>query len=367
MKLGIWVECEHEDSPFVSEERLNLFVERVSTLEISGLKVEAIYLQVLRRGTAYFQSSHCEQAPIISNSYDPLRRICERLSEQGIAVHAWINCCNFGCTPSARALEQLGADSLIHDHFGTSIASYEHWSTPRNPSLSHFSVDTPGAWIDPSSPTLAPFLQHSVSELLEGYPLLSGIHLDFIRYPYMLPIRPGAAIPFGLDLGLGPALRRFSETLSTPMEAESHFNAPGIWRDDALALRFDQWRRTQVTSLVQSIRATVGTRLSLSAAVLTWSDRAYLSAFQDWRSWLQDELLDAALLMSYSADLQHVRHMIASALPFQGKHSRVHAGIGCYKLSGAPEIRTQLESVAELGAEGAVLFSYCSTQKALFA
>ena len=65
---------------------------------------------------------------------------------------------------------------------------------------------------------------------------------------------------------------------------------------EALA-RGDDWRRAQVTGLVRRIREAARAKapdLELSAAVWAWPDRAYLSMFQDWRGWIDEELLEFA-------------------------------------------------------------------------
>jgi uncharacterized lipoprotein YddW (UPF0748 family) len=91
---------------------------------------------------------------------------------------------------------------------------------------------------------------------------------------------------------------------------------------------------------------------------LAWSDRAYQSAFQDWREWLAQGLIDAALVMAYTADTHHFRLMLQSALPFQSEKSRVYAGLGCYKYESEEELRLQLSVAQALGIEESVLFSY---------
>lgn len=359
MELGIWVECEHPYSPLTSPSSLESFIGRITTLRIAELPIRRVLLQVYRRGVAYFTSNHASVAPGITRDFDPLELLSRRLSSEGIELEAWVNCNNLGSQPDPALLNALGNDSLVHDHWGSPVSSEHPLLTPRGELSAPFSLDTPGTWIDPSSIPHRERLSIIVEEISAHYPLLSGIHLDFIRYPYALPMRPGASIPCGIDLGYGPALTRFlHDEQMTELRPSQLFKSPGEWQDSSLALRFDTWRRTQVTGQVRALQGNLQPSHTLSAAVLTWSDRAYLTAHQDWRSWLEAGLIKSAMLMSYTADAAHFRLMLKSALPFQSSMTSIYAGIGCYKLSSPKELAGQVEITNNLGLRGAVLFSY---------
>jgi uncharacterized lipoprotein YddW (UPF0748 family) len=318
-----------------------------------------VLLQIYRRGVAYFPSRHATIAQDITSDFDPLQLLSSRLSDEGIALEAWVNCNNLGNRPDPALLRALGKESLVHDHCGVAVSAEHPLFAPRGEVSAPYSLDTPGTWIDPSSGLHRERLRTLVDEISARYPLVSGVHLDFIRYPYVLPIRPGAGVSCGLDLGYGPALMRFlhDEGLNG-LSLENLFNSPGEWREPSLALRFDNWRRSQITTLVQTLRGALQPHHCLSAAVLTWSERAYLTALQDWRGWLEQGLIKRAMLMSYTADDSHFRLMLKSALPFQTENTAVYAGIGCYKLRSLQDLTAQIEIAQHLGLSGAVLFSY---------
>jgi hypothetical protein len=193
---------------------------------------------------------------------------------------------------------------------------------------------------------------------------LVGIHLDYIRYPYALPITPGSRFSPRLDFGYGrTSMERF--------RAETGFRAPinGIQQSTAAYQAWDSWRRLQVTRTVQEVESALRVRRPdalLSVAVLPWADRAYLSSFQNWRAWLQAGLLDKVVLMNYTRDeelaIQISRGGVAWRLPSgvnAKRQGKVLVGLGAYLFSGDPRpIWRQWHGALHSGADGVVLFSY---------
>ena len=77
---------------------------------------------------------------------------------------------------------------------------------------------------------------------------------------------------------------------------------PGVVRG---ANAWDAWRRGQVTQLVEDIATNARAArpgVEISAAVIAYDDRAYLSLAQDWRGWLRSGALDRAIPMAYTLD-----------------------------------------------------------------
>jgi uncharacterized lipoprotein YddW (UPF0748 family) len=124
---------------------------------------------------------------------------------------------------------------------------------------------------------------------------------------------------------------------------------------------WDAWRREKVTELVAAIG--IGTRaarpgLVLSAAVISYVDRAYLSLAQDWPRWLEEGLIDLAIPMVYTLDERLLRYQ----LEHFGRglqRERIWSGLGVWLFARSPERATaQIEIARAAGLEGDVLFSY---------
>jgi uncharacterized lipoprotein YddW (UPF0748 family) len=209
-------------------------------------------------------------------------------------------------------------------------------------------------WLDPAAPGVAPRLAETFGELLARYPALDGLHLDYVRYPGVLPFAPGSRFGVGLDMGHGAATRaRF--------RAETGVEAPRPPDRLGNANRWDRWRRDQVTDLVQRIRDAAllaQPEIAISAAVWAHADRAYLSIGQDWRRWLEDSLLDFAVPMAYTLDPRNFRYQVeAFAMTPQGP--RTWIGIGAWLFAKRPAgVLEQLEIAEAAGAAGIALFSW---------
>ncbi len=193
-------------------------------------------------------------------------------------------------------------------------------------------------------------------DLVLRYPLLDGLHLDYIRHPGVLPFSPGSRFGVGLEFGYGETSRaRYRLETGRPDPIEGA--APGIVR---AANVWDAWRRNQVTRLVEEISvATHAARpgLVLSAAVISYFDRAYLSLGQDWRQWLDSGALDVAVPMVYTLDDRLFGYQLDNFAGWK-ESQRIWPGIGVWLFDERPDrALRQIEAVRSRNFAGEVLFS----------
>jgi uncharacterized lipoprotein YddW (UPF0748 family) len=95
----------------------------------------------------------------------------------------------------------------------------------------------------------------------------------------------------------------------------------------------------------------------LSAAVIAYVDRAYLSLAQDWRGWLESGALDLAIPMVYTLDDRLLRYQLET---FAGwaQADRIWPGLGIWLFEKNPtRALTQLELLRRGEFSGEVLFS----------
>jgi uncharacterized lipoprotein YddW (UPF0748 family) len=189
-------------------------------------------------------------------------------------------------------------------------------------------------------------------DLLESYDL-DGLHFDYIRYPN--PDFDYSRV----------ALERFrvwvSQRLSPTRrsELEAAFQRDPLAYVDALPGPWDEFRRLQITELVERIYHGVKKRKPealVSAAVFANAEDAYRSRFQDWRGWIQSGILDVVAPMAYTPDNERFDSQIRSALEAAGP-DRVWAGIGVY-LNTYQGTLDKIGIAQGLGVGGLVLFSY---------
>jgi uncharacterized lipoprotein YddW (UPF0748 family) len=317
-----------------------------------------LFVQVYRGGRAWFDSSRADAGPyralVAATGGDALAALLVRAHSEGLRVHAWVNVLSLASNKTAPLLDVLGRAAVLVDQHGRSVLDYPKLDVPQ-PDRRYYRMGTPAVWLDAGSPGLAAYLAETYAELIERYPDLDGLHLDYIRYPGVLPFSPGSRFGVGLDFGYGEATRqRFRE--------QTGLDAP---LGDSLrnANRWDQWRREQVTELVRAIRtATTALKpdLQLSAAVGAYAERVYLAEGQDWLGWLDAGLVEFAVPMAYTVDDRMFRYLAERYS--NGPHAeRIWLGLGSWLYAKRPAgALDQLEVARAAGSNAQVLFSYDS-------
>jgi len=357
---GLWVLCEGSHRTLEHPERSRALIENALALGVTDL-----FVQVYRGGRAWFDSSLADPAPyreiVDAHGEDPLRRLVANAHEAGLRVHAWVNVLSLSSNRDALLLAHLGSEAVQVDRKGRSVLDYPQLELPE-PDASWYRVGTPGVYLDPAAPGVAERLTSIFGELVTRYPELDGLHLDYIRHPGVLPFVPGSRFGVGIDYGYGSASRerfRRETGLSGPYQDPSSPASSKLVNANA----WDAWRRDKVTELVAQIGdATSAARpgLLLSAAVISYVDRAYLSLSQDWRRWLEDGLIDFAVPMVYTLDDRLFRYQV-EAFGRGADADRVWAGVGVWLFAKKPERALgQVAAARASGVAGDVLFSYDS-------
>jgi len=349
---GLWVEAEGPNQTLDDLGRLEAMVRAAADAGIANL-----YLQVYRGGRSWYASDLADDEPyrraIARQRYDPLQFALGLAHSKGLRVHAWMNLFNLGKRREGPVQARLGPAAFTRDNRGRSLLDYD-FSRPPGDDGKWVMLDTPGYWLDPGDSQVQAALTALVEELVSRYPTLDGVHFDYIRYPYGIPTVPGSRYSNGLDFGYGErSVARF--------QAETGFSAFAAKDDPSVAQRWDDWRREQLGRFLRHVRGQLRRLkrdLALSAALLAWPDRAYLSAYQDWRLWLEEGLLDQGIVMNYTRDGRLAHYLTRQAVAFRGR-SKLFVGLGAYALLDQPDLLAQqIRDARQQGADGVVLFSY---------
>jgi uncharacterized lipoprotein YddW (UPF0748 family) len=348
---GLWVLCEGSQRVLEHPERIQTLLDDARALGTTDL-----FVQVYRGGRAWFDSSFADAAPYHAlekaTGIDTLAELIDEAHAAGLRVHAWVNVLSLAGNRNAPIVKALGRDAVMVDQHGRSLLDYPKLEVPE-PDRRYYRMGTPAVWIDPGAPGVSAYLADTLAELVHRYPGLDGLHLDYIRYPDVLPFVPGSRFGVGLDFGYGaPTRERF--------RAETGLTAP-FGGSLANANAWDQWRRDQVTALVRTLRditRRASPPVELSAAVWTYADRAYLSQGQDWRGWLEDGLLDLAVAMTYTLD-DRILHYHAETFARAAASQRIWIGLGAWLFADAPQRAVaQVEAVRRAGVSGLSYFSW---------
>lgn len=356
---AVWIDT--FNSRLASSEDVSLAVSRAAAIQANVL-----FVQVRRRGDAWYVDSQEPSAEGIVPGFDPLAEVLSQARSRGLQVHAFLT---LGAvwnlaTPPASPLHVfnrhgLGSGrppdgrtnwltrTLASDGAGTSRDGYR------------FGNDF---WLDPAHPDVADYLVDLAVRLVARYPV-DGVHLDRVQYPEV----SGATGAQTLSVGYNPtAVARYN----------ARFGATGV--PAAEDGRFAAWRREQITNLVRrlttslwAVRPSLVVSVAASAsgappepAVGDFRDtEAYGRVFQDWQHWMASGLVDLVVphlfLPEHAAEgAETFAGWVDWARTAQGRR-RLVVGVGAYLNSVEGTVRQTRKALEESASPpaGVALFS----------
>jgi len=325
----------------VSEESIRTMVDRVAD---SGCNM--IFVQVCGRGDSYYNSDLLPRAEALSDSgsmFDPLEITLRLAHARDLEVHAWVN--TFYIWSAVE--EPLNTRHVVHTHpewieYTVEEQSLSEYDRPRP-------FHTEGIYLSPGLPEVRTWITNVAGEIADRYDV-DGIHLDYVRYPGdKTGFHPEAVLRFEDQYRFDPVLL-YRDNRGQKMN-EDHI--------DSLRTLWVEWRCQQVTETVRMIGKRIKARkpaVKLSAAVKPDYDQAREKFSQDWGTWMERELLDFVVTMTYSSSTDRVLEQIRSVRRKLGGRS-FFAGIGIYNQPILTTIE-QIRGIRSIGVDGLSLFSY---------
>lgn len=343
---GLWV----VRTSMQSQESIEHVIERAVESNFN-----AILVQVNGRGEAYYESHIVPRMPDVPEGFDPLAFCIQKAHAAGIEVHAWINAFTVG---------ELGRSDYHEKHV---LSQYPEWSLVDLDQVSTCDY-TPGTargelvsvMLDPAIEGVKEYVREVFMEVVTNYDV-DGVHFDYIRYPgkkygYGQEARDGFRELTGydpLDLVKQPEALR-----GTVIDGKALF--------ESLSDMWDEFRCELVTEVVRRVYRDVKRTkpdVVVSCAVFADADESRALRMQDWRSWIQEGIVDFVVPMAYTPDTEKFIGHIKAAVetPPDG---RALAGVGVYLMLDDPEdCIEKIDAARELGAPGIVLFSYDSIKE----
>lgn len=290
---------------------------------IKSKNLNTVYFQVRNNGVVLFNSSFEALSPYItgevggSASYDPLKFAIEQAHSHGLEIHAWVNVVRcFSGTESPTLnnpahIAQRKPEWIIED--------------VRDGAKSY--------WLDPGLPEVREYLSDLFAEMAAQYDI-DGIHLDFIRYPG----------------------KNFDDAFS--------YNVYGN------GVPIDDWRRNNITSLVESISKKVKSvkkNIKVGAAPIgvyknqkgMYGWESYSEIYQDSREWLKRGLVDYLAPQIYWSLSDNTRFDLLAKEWVENSFGRhIILGIGAYKENVVPDISKMIDYSRSIGADGVAFFRY---------
>jgi uncharacterized lipoprotein YddW (UPF0748 family) len=321
----------------------------VDEAERAGLNT--LFVQVRGRGDAYYLSKDVPRSPLLRGQpldFDPLARLIQRAHQHGIEVHAWVNALLVGGfampTPPGHAVEQHPEWLMVPRNAArAALATRPAGLAALIRRAAAGDPDIEGYYLSPSAPGVAEALESAVLEIVRTY-AVSGLHLDFIRYP-----NPDYDWSLSALEGFARSTGRTGDPVAGPLAD------PQAW---------ERYRRVTLTALTERlVKAARAARpgLLISAAVVPDQSAAIHSRYQDWPDWLARGVIDAVCPMAYTVDARVFRQQVSQARERLGPGQALWAGVGAYRLP-LNDILDRIAVAREVGANGVVLFSHESLQ-----
>jgi uncharacterized lipoprotein YddW (UPF0748 family) len=209
-------------------------------------------------------------------------------------------------------------------------------------------------YLDPGNPDVQAYTAAVYLNVVRNYDV-DGIHLDQVRY------FEGDALRWGYN---PTSVARFNAAFDRDPDS-----APSPTDPDWIG-----WRRDQVTALVRQIYVqakALKPDIAVTAAVVTWGrgpvtdadwrrQAPYAAVLQDWRTWLQQGLVDYLVPMNYFRENGEQATWFDTWTQWQvtyGGRNNVVLGMGSY-LNAEDGVMAQLTRARALGSRGIALYSY---------
>ncbi|MFH1664838.1 MAG: family 10 glycosylhydrolase [Candidatus Omnitrophota bacterium] len=348
-RLGIWITAFSPEKVMYSKENADTLIRTCTKCGIND-----IYLQLYRADKAYYDSGLTDRtsydAAFSEARSDTVTYLIKTAEKNDIRVHAWVNLLCIAQNREANILKKFGDGVLTTDQYGRTSMQKDQKDT-----LDNYYIRENQLFLDPGDGRVRAYLAGIVQEIVSRYPELSGVHLDYVRYPAVVPFVPGARFTsHGISYGYNAAnLKNFRS--ATGLDAAKMPQSRGNF------LLWDKWRRDQVTSLVKEVSQTaraVSPAIKISCAIVPSVERTYLTTFQDWTAWLKEGYVNYVVAMNYTDDTK-LMELNTRSLMTEGFKEKIQIGVGAYLLKDSPKtLEDQISLLRGIPVSGIVIFSY---------
>lgn len=345
-ELAVWVSVFSASNALTSRSGADKLIDFCETY-----RIKEIYLQVYRSDMAYYDTEFLERDTFerISASFgeDPVNYIIEEARARGIKVHLWMNALSIARNTSSEIVARFGEEVLTLDQHGRTPLIEER------DELDKYYIRENQLFLEPGNEDVIEYIVNVARDIVQQYPRAAGIQLDYIRYPAVVPFIPGARFAtHGLSYG-------YTDTNIDTFRSLTGTD-PGMIRISRQeAWEWDQFRRDNVTRLVKEISKVVDrNKMKLTCTTVPSAERSYAVTFQQWRDWLEKDLVDEVIFMNYTEDTA-LSALNSQTMAIEGLRDKLVMGLGPYLFKDKKEIfRCQLESSVAAGFEKTAFFAY---------
>ena len=318
--------------------------------------INTLIVQVRRRGDSYYNNSlePRTEDPDLTPGFDALQDLIDKARTLNIEIHAWLNT----LVAWNNSIPPRDPNHVWNLHGPKAegradwVSYYRAYNNNDNSWLTELKQSF---YLDPGHPDVVDYTTDVYLHVVKHYDV-DGVHLDYSRY----------------------ADRSWGYNPTSVARYNSQYGTTGL--PDPADPQWSQWRREQTANLVRKIylkAIAIKPNIKVSSAVITWGDgpateddwinsRAYTQVYQDWRSWLQEGIIDMVMPMNYFPEWKSTHRLwynrwIEWEKDYQyGRHIVIGPGLLSQYIEDSLEQirRAQSPSVQGNYAAGICLFSY---------
>ena len=257
-------------------------------------KFNIVFLQIRGRGDAFYNSNIINKNSRVSNNFDPLDYAVKLGHALGLKIHVWMNCYILWSSN----LYPKDSSHILYSHPLWMESDIYGKSDSRIDLGSIQSPSWEGLFISPMHQEVNQYLREVVKEVYENYDI-DGLHLDYIRYQdEYYGFHPDGRKEFSLLYDIDP-LDIARGIISTRYGWEQTYV-------DSIHLQWKKFKQNKVTELLEYINEDIESlnkKLVLSAAVKPNLIEAQTRWHQNWKDWIDRDLLDFVVPMNYSKEV----------------------------------------------------------------
>jgi len=263
---------------------------------LAAMGINTVFFETINAGYPIYPSNITRQNPL-TRTWNPLAAAVELAHARNMELHAWI----WAFAVGNEAHNRIVGDPI--DYPGPILEQHPEWANVDDQGRVR-NLGSGKMFLDPANAEARWFVLRLIDEIVQNYDV-DGVQLDYIRYPFQ---DPGAERTYGY----GVAGRQQFQALTgvDPLTISP--------RDRQLWAQWTQFREDNVTQFVREVREWLDTRrpeILLSTSVFAYSTHERIHKLQQhWEAWIEDEIVDMVVLMSYAPDTNRLERLIAPLL-----------------------------------------------------
>ena len=313
---------------------------------------DIVFLQVRGRGDSFYHSKLVKNHPRIQIDFDPLKYAIDLGHSLGLEIHAWVNCYILWSSK----YNPENSNHLYYTHNDWTEADLHGKMDWRINLRSPKSPQWEGIYLSPLHPEVNLYLREVFNEIIVNYDI-DGIHLDYVRFQdEFYGYNPHGREQFEKIYSIDPR-----DIVGGIISTRYGWTQAFV---DSMQTAWQNYREQCVTDLVRYVHEDIknsGKVVKLSAAVKPNLVIAKERWFQNWQSWLEQEIIDFVVPMNYFKEIKdfNMSVQIMKNNLSRNELDRVYMGISTYN-QDAQSAADKVLMTRLNGFNGVSIFSYDS-------